>query len=105
MKIKEAQRVFEQMFEKVVKGEETRLNPNGIPYIAVCSGGVKEEGEPHPVKCLTEEIGAELWLVAAIRVANARCRKGILYWREEPVWDEYPFDPPYGSVYSRLVTE
>jgi hypothetical protein len=62
--------------------------PNGQPYIALTSGGVKAEGDRMPAWFASEELAAEAWLTQAWRYADRIIEPGTigspLYWREKP---------------------
>ena len=109
MNLREAQEKFERLFRQVIRGGTTSRAPNGAPYVAICGGGVKEEGDPFPVKFASEELAAEWWLCAALDFTRTKFH--TLFWRQEPVIDFEDADTlpigriPYCVVYSRFVTE
>lgn len=93
------------------------IAPTGDPYIALCSGGVKEEGKTFPCLCQTSDDAIRLWRLVFREYAEGKT--GVVYWREFPQVDAVDFsfyydkltekekrtwaDLPAWSVYARLV--
>lgn len=98
--------------------------PCGERYVAVCSGGIKKEGEPSAVMFGDEERAWQWWYYAVLDYAETIAPEADwpnlhLYWRNRPEWaaDEYVsvnqasqlqrgyplMNHRLGYVYSRLL--
>ena len=111
-------------------GPSSSLGPTGEPYVIVVTGGIKEEGEPHPVLCSTPEQAVKLWLDAVTEYGQRPINESTththgyvpiggkrwmpLYWRARPEMNEIDYAecgvPKYLNpvqrryvVYSRLL--
>lgn len=86
MTLGDAVRTFEAGMASVCEEiGRSRLAPNGEPYVSLCNGGIKPEGEPMPCWADTPDDAITGWLDAATTYATERGRRGgVLYWREKP---------------------
>lgn len=63
---------------------DTYQTPRGTPFVTLCSGGIKPEGEPVPLLCLTAEL-AEAYYWQSLRNYIKANLPGKLCWRTRPV--------------------
>ena len=91
------------------ENRDAHIAPTGEPYIELCSGGVKNEGDDRaPCLCARKEIAVSSWRLALLDYEAKK--PGILYWRVMPEMDEVVIsgrkdvpDTTYYFVYSRLL--
>lgn len=84
------------------------LAPTMEPYVSLCAGGVKIEGEKYPALFTTEEAAIRSY---ALTLSDQVVRgSGVLYWRSEPeVIDTNDVESKCGNngyrftVYSQLL--
>jgi hypothetical protein len=86
MTLDDARASFEDGFRLGPRGNYSHA-PTGEPYVTVCAGAIKAEGELSPCMCSSPELAIKLWLQTAREYAPPSDRK-TLYWRELPVLDE-----------------
>lgn len=57
--------------------------PTGEPYVVICCGGIKEEGQRVPVICSTEELAIKYFKQSLKEYVESK-PTGTLYWRWLP---------------------
>lgn len=86
--LKQAVAKFERLFAKVVEfdpGEPqaSRVPSHDIPYVVLCSGGIKPEGDV--TESFVSEIQAvDKWEIAATYYASMQAPGRTLFWRVRP---------------------
>jgi len=87
-----ARESFERRFQVGPDGNSATA-PTGEKYVAICSGGEKEEGKTFPCYCTSPTIAIELCAYAANKYA-ASVSGNVLYWRERPMLETVIFRKP-----------
>lgn len=96
---------------KQVDGLSMAYSQTGETYTVIVSGGVKPEGERHPILCSFESEAVKHWLAAFNEYAKDKA--GTVYWRVRPemnswvVYEEGDTRREFGDrvyvVYARLL--
>jgi hypothetical protein len=81
----------------------TWIAPTGEPYVVICSGGMKEEGQHTPALCSSAELAVKLWFEAAMEYARSIAVLGryTLYWRIVPELNNYSILPATSAEWSK----
>ena len=81
------------------------LAPTGEPYVALCSGGIKGDGDQWPCGCASPDIALNVYRITLFDYVATR--PGILYWRIQPEIEEWvtlgEIDHTWYAFYSRLA--
>lgn len=85
--------------------------PTGEPYLELCSGGFKSEGDCAPCLCLNKAVAVSTWRAALLEY-EAKL-PGVLYWRIKPELESVKIrtdrsgtgddEETWWFVYSRLL--
>ena len=60
--------------------------PRGTPFVTLCSGGIKREGDPAPVLCLDAKL-AEVYYQDSLKQYIEANGPGVLCWRQLPTME------------------
>lgn len=85
---------------------KTAYTSKGRYFDILCSGGIKQEGQPAPVLCLTPELAEILYRRALKHYIKLGMPGGKLLWRQPPEMETVTFaGHTRYFVYSRLCIE